>query len=158
MSNPTITAPTLAARLAALPTMPMERLWQLWDEHFPRRPQKVTRRTLEARLAHRLQEVELGGLPQKIKDHLADVGERHSKIKVGRVPDRNVKRSLGKRLMPGTTLIREWEGQEFRVTVASDGFYLFNGQRFKSLSGVARSITGTNWSGPRFFGVEDGGR
>ena len=153
-----MTNPTLTARLAALPTLQMERLWQLWDEHFPRRPQKVTRRVLEARLAHRLQEVELGGLPQKIKDHLADVGERHSKIKVQRASDRNVKRSLGKRMMPGTTLLRDWEGQEYRVTVAPDGFYLLNGQRFKSLSGVARSITGTNWSGPRFFGLEGGGR
>jgi hypothetical protein len=153
-----MTNTTVAARLAALPTMPLDALWRLWDEHFPRRPQKVTRRTLEARLAHRLQEVELGGLPQKIKDHLADVGEQHSKIKVGRAPDRKVKRSLGTRMMPGTTLLREWDGQEYRVTVAPDGFYLLNGQRFKSLSGVARSITGTNWSGPRFFGLEDAGR
>lgn len=153
-----MTNSTIASRLAALPTMSLERLWQLWDEHFPRRPQKVTRRTLEARLAHRLQEVALGGLPQKIKDHLADVGEQHSKIKVGRAPVRSAGRSLGKRMMPGTTLVREWDGQEYRVTVAPDGFYVLDGQRFKSLSGVARSITGTNWSGPRFFGLEESSR
>ena len=153
-----MTNSSIPARLAALPTIPLERLWQLWDEHFPRRPQKVTRRTLEARLAHRLQEVALGGLPQKIKDHLADVGEQHSKIKVGRAPVRGAGRSLGKRMMPGTTLVREWDGQEYRVTVTPDGFYVLDGQRFKSLSGVARSITGTNWSGPRFFGLEESGR
>jgi hypothetical protein len=61
-------------------------------------------------------------------------------------------------MMPGTTLVREWDGQEYCVTVAPDGFYILNGERFKSLSGVARSITGTNWSKPRFFGLEGGGR
>ena len=50
MSKP----PTLAAQLAALPQLPQDRLWTLWDEYFPRRPSRVNRRYLEARLAYRL--------------------------------------------------------------------------------------------------------
>ncbi len=71
-----MTLPSVAAQLAALPQMPLDRLWTLWDEHFPRRPVRVTRRYLESRLAHRLQEVAYGGLPKVIKARLADCGER----------------------------------------------------------------------------------
>jgi len=53
---------------------------------------------------------------------------------------------------PGTTLLREWGGQTYRVIVVEDGF-IFRDQRFASLSEVAREITGTRWSGPRFFGL-----
>lgn len=140
--------PTLAAQLVALPTIPIERLWALWDQHFPRRPVRVNRHYLEARLAYRLQEIALGGLPPEVKRHLADCGERHSKIKVGRGPER--------RLMPGTVLIREWDRREYRVTVTAEGLYELDGKRYKSLSAAARAITGTHWSGPAFFGVKGG--
>jgi hypothetical protein len=138
--------PTLAARLAALPTLPMPQLWRLWDEHFPRRPQRVNRRYLEARLAYRLQEVALGGLPREIKEYLADCGEQHSKLKTGRGPEL--------RLMPGTVIVREWDAREYRVTVTVDGRYALDGQTYKSLSAVARAITGAHWSGPAFFGLK----
>jgi hypothetical protein len=55
-------------------------------------------------------------------------------------------------LRPGTQLIREWNGRRYLVEVAGDG-YVMNGQRFASLSAVALHITGTTWSGPRFFGL-----
>ena len=87
MRNSPNPAPTLAAQLATLPQLPQDRLWALWDEHFPRRPKRVHRRYLEARLAYRLQEIALGGLPPAVKAHLADYGEQHSKIKIGRSPE-----------------------------------------------------------------------
>jgi hypothetical protein len=139
-----MTSPSVAAQLAALPQMPLDRLWALWDQHFPRRPMRVTRRYLESRLAYRLQEVAYGGLPKAIKAQLADCGERLSKIKVGRGAE--------VRLMPGTVLIREWDEREYRVTVTADGLYELDGQRYKSLSAAAKAITGTHWSGPAFFG------
>ena len=148
MRNSPNPAPTLAAQLATLPQLPQDRLWALWDEHFQRRPKRVHRRYLEARLAYRLQEIALGGLPPAVKAHLADCGEQHSKIKVGRGPE--------VRMMPGTTLIREWDRREYRVTVLPDGYYELDGQRYKSLSAAARAITGTHWSGPAFFGVKGG--
>ncbi len=144
MSKP----PTIAAQLAALPQLPQDHLWVLWDEHFPRRPSRVNRRYLEARLAYRLQEIAIGGLSPVVRAHLADCGEQHSKIKVGRGPEI--------RMMPGTTLIREWDRREYRVTVLPDGLYELDGTRYKSLSAAAKAITGTHWSGPAFFGVKGG--
>ena len=52
----------------------------------------------------------------------------------------------------GTILIREWQGTAHRVTMLDDGVF-FNGKRYRSLSQVARAITGSRWSGPRFFGL-----
>lgn len=55
-------------------------------------------------------------------------------------------------LAPGTVIAREWGGERHEVEVAEDGF-IHAGQRWKSLSQVARAITGTRWNGPRFFGL-----
>ena len=137
---------SIAAQLAALPNLPMSELWALWDQHFSRRPMRVVRYYLEGRLAYRLQEKALGGLPADVKTYLADCGEKHSKIKMARGPE--------VRLLPGTTLIREWDRHEYRVTALPDGSYELNGQRYRSLSAAARAITGTHWSGPAFFGVK----
>src|SRR5262249_40160033 len=54
----------------------------------------------------------------------------------------------------GTILVREWQGRAHHVTVVDDGF-LWNGRTYHSLSGIARAITGTNWNGPRFFGMRE---
>src|SRR5712672_265652 len=59
-------------------------------------------------------------------------------------------------LSPGTVLVREWDRQSHRVMVMADGF-AWNGQTYDSLSKVAFAITGTKWSGPRFFGLRDKG-
>ncbi len=55
-------------------------------------------------------------------------------------------------LSAGTQLVREWNGRTYRVEVAEDGFS-FDGKSYRSLSAIANKITGTNWSGPRFFGL-----
>ncbi len=60
-------------------------------------------------------------------------------------------------LKPGTTLTRRWKGTEYRVKVLDDGFH-YAGQRFTTLSEIARLITGTRWSGPLFFGLRKPGR
>jgi hypothetical protein len=59
--------------------------------------------------------------------------------------------------VPGTRLLREWDGAEHSVTVLRDGFD-WQGRKFKSLSAVARAITGTQWNGYRFFGLREAGR
>ena len=55
-------------------------------------------------------------------------------------------------IKPGTHLVREWNGRRYQVEVRDDGFVM-NGARYKSLSAIALQITGTTWSGPRFFGL-----
>lgn len=143
----------VTAQLATLPSMPMADLWALWDDHFPRRPAHPNRNYVESRLAYRIQEKAYGALPTAIRGMLVEAGAKHSKIKT----------SIGQggrgsqmHLMPGTTLIREWDEREYRVTVTPEGLYEMNGQMFKSLSAAARHITGTRWNGPKFFGLRDG--
>ena len=108
---------TISAQLAALPSLPMAELWALWDQHFPRRPSHRNRNYVESRLAYRIQELTYGALPTNIRKLLVEAGAKHSKIKSA------AGRSAQTLLMPGTTLIREWDEREYRVTVTPDGLY-----------------------------------
>ena len=105
---------------------------------------------MESRLAYRIQELAYGTLPTNIRKMLVEAGAKHSKIKSA------AGRSSQPLLLPGTTLIREWDERQHRVTVTPDGLYELNGQVFKSLSAAARHITGTQWNGPKFFGLRSG--
>jgi hypothetical protein len=140
---------SISAQLAALPSLPMSDLWALWDQYFPRRPSHPNRQYVESRLAYRIQEKAYGALPTNIRKMLVEAGAKHSKIKSA------AGRSAQTLLMPGTTLIREWDEREYRVTITPDGLYALDGQVFKSLSAAARHITGTRWNGPKFFGLRD---
>ena len=64
-------------------------------------------------------------------------------------PDR---KKLTDRYRPGTRLVREWHGVTYEVTIANQG-YQWEGRLYRSLTAIAREITGANWSGPRFFGI-----
>jgi hypothetical protein len=61
-----------------------------------------------------------------------------------------------RQLKPGTVLVRDYRGQRHTVTVAADGFE-WQGMTYASLSAIARAITGTAWSGPRFFALRPNG-
>ena len=63
---------------------------------------------------------------------------------------------LPRRIKPGAILVREWKGKSHRVTVLPDGF-AYEGETFRSLSEIARRITGGRWNGPRFFGLRPAG-
>lgn len=141
---------SVRAQLAALPSLPMAELWALWDQHFARRPGHRNRHYVESRLAYRIQEQAYGALPINLRKMLVDAGAKRSKIKT------TTGRGAQTLLMPGTTLIREWDEREYRVTVTPEGLFELNGQVFKSLSAAARHITGTRWNGPKFFGLRGG--
>ena len=130
---------SVAAQLAALPSLPMKDLWALWDQHFPRRPSHRNRNYVESRLAYRIQELAYGALPAGIRRHLVDAGAKHSKIKTA------AGRGSQLVLMPGTTLFREWDERGYRVVATPEGLYELSGQLFKSLSAAARHITGPAW-------------
>lgn len=125
---------SVAARLAALPSLPMKALWALWDQHFPRRPPHTNRHYIESRLAYRIQEKAHGALPTNVRKMLVEAGAKHSKIKTA------TGRSAQTLLMPGTTLIRQWDEREYRVTVTPDGLYALDGQVFKSLSAARATL------------------
>ena len=140
------TQSSVAARLAALPSLPMTEIWTLWDRYFPRRPDYPNRNHLESRLAYKIQEEAFGGLAPATRQRLEAIGAQHSKIKLRAKP-----RDL--HFAPGTVLLREWGEREHKVTVTAEGLFDYEGRTFKSLTAVARHITGAHWSGPLFFGL-----
>ena len=141
---------SVAAQVAGLACLPMSELWTLWDRYFPRRPQYPNRTHVESRIAYKIQEDAFGGLAPETKRRLQAIGAKHSKIKL-----RAALREF--EFAPGTLLLREWADREHRVTVTADGLFEYEGRNFKSLTAVARHITGTHWSGPMFFGLNKGG-
>jgi hypothetical protein len=140
---------TVLARLAALKTTPTVALKQQWRDLFDREPPPYNRRFLESRLAYRIQELVYGGLKPETMARLEALGEQFDG---GNVQVR--KRRVDDRPIAGTQLIREWQGVEHRVTVRLDDFE-YQGRPYKSLSAIARAITGTRWNGLVFFGLKN---
>jgi hypothetical protein len=139
---------SIVAELAALKAAPVGQLKTRWRELFDTEPPAYNRRNLEARLAYRIQELAFGGLSRDtIKRLEALVGELNSGGGKGR------HRSALDRPLAGTRLIREWQGVEHCVTVRAHDFE-YQGRPFKSLSAIARLITGTRWNGLVFFGLK----
>ncbi len=95
---------------------------------------------LKPRIAHRLQELAFGSLKQESKEHLLKIADGSSANSLRRHSD----------LMPGTKICREWNGVMYEVEVMRDGFS-YQGKKFRSLSSIAKNITGTKWNGPKFF-------
>lgn len=142
----TTSAASIAAQIAQLPHLPMENLWALWDEFFDRRPGHHHRTYLESRIAYKLQERAFGCLSGALRRKLEKIGE------TGEVP--NHKRRTENQVAPGTVMVREYNGITYRVTALDDGRFELNGRPYKSLSAVARAITGSSYSGPVFFGLK----
>jgi hypothetical protein len=143
----------IPARLAALKTTPTPDLKKQWRDLFDSEPPPFNRRYLESRLAYRIQELAYGGLKPETIRRLERLGEEldgGDKKKRGLRLDRD-------RPVTGTRLLREWQGVEYVVTVTADGFE-WQGRPYKSLSSIARAITGTRWNGWVFFGLRRGGR
>jgi hypothetical protein len=139
----------ILARLAALKAMSVNDLKTKWQALFDAPAPNNSRSFLEGRLAYRIQELTYGGpdkQTRRLLDLLADEVEgtltRKSQIADPRNP------------VVGTKLIREWDGTAHTVTVLTEGFE-WDGRRYKSLSAVARAITGTRWNGYRFFGLRE---
>lgn len=145
---PAIDPSTIAARIAQLPHLPMENLWALWDQYFDARPKHHHRTWLESRLAYKIQECAFGGLKPTLRRKLEQIGD------TGLLP-KGLQRDAD-RLLPGTLLTRIYDDIEHRVLVHGARDFEYRGQRFKSLTAVARMITGTQWSGPVFFGLKSG--
>jgi hypothetical protein len=124
----------------------MDSIWVLWDEHFDQRPNHHHRTWLESRLAYKLQERAFGGLKIAVRRKLESIGE------TGVLP-KNLQREAD-RLLPGTILTRIYDDVEHHVLVRGVRDFEYRGQRFTSLTAVARVITGCPWSGPLFFGLK----
>lgn len=143
---------TVLARLAALERMSVPELKAEWRSLFGADAPNNSRPFLELRLAYRIQELIYGGPARetvRILDALAD--EVHGK------PGRKAMIADPRKPVAGTRLVREWNGIEHSVTVLRDGFE-WQGRKYRSLSAIARAITGTRWNGWRFFGIREAKR
>lgn len=139
----------LAEQLAEFSDLDTPALRNLWGEYLKTQPgARISRDVLIRAIAWEIQATRSGGLVKSVKRALL----RHAD-EVGSSGFVSVVAALDHK--PGTRLIREWQGKVHEVTILDDG-YLWRGERHRSLSGIARAITGTRWSGPRFFGIEAG--
>ena len=142
---------SVEAEVARLRDLDLAGLRRRWRGVFGRAaPEHLSRALLQRALAYRIQAKAHGDLDRataRLLNQLAKSGPKRGDVPLPEL--RPVK--------PGTLLVREWQGALQRVTALEDGF-AWNGSTYKSLSEVARAITGTNWNGPRFFGLRQGRR
>jgi hypothetical protein len=141
--------PHVLARLVELKTTDIAGLKAKWRDLFETEPPPYNRKFLESRLAYRIQELAFGGLRPETLKRLEVLAQQMETTR-----GRGIILGRSQRPLAGTRLVREWQGVEHTVTVLRDG-YEFQGRPFKSLSSVARAITGTRWNGWVFFGLKN---
>ena len=137
------------AQLAALKGATAHALKARWRALFDTEPPPYNRRFLESRLAYRIQELAYGGLKKETVEQLRVLGKQYG-VKSGQ----KLKGHSLRLPIAGTRLLREWQGVEHSVTVRGDDFE-YQGRSYKSLSAIAREITGVRWNGWVFFGLKN---
>ena len=136
----------LTQELKDLETRGDDELKDRWHSLYRTKPpQKIHRSLLIAAVAHRMQENALGALKSSVRRNLMQAANKPA------IP-RSSPRCPSLRPRAGTVLMRDWGGITHQARVLEDGI-LFRSKRYKSLSEVARVITGSRWSGPLFFGL-----
>jgi hypothetical protein len=133
--------------LSRLPTLDIGELRQQWRGLYKTQaPPNLSRELLVRAVAYRMQELALGGLRPEPRRQLLRIAQQFKETGEPAIRARP-------ELKPGTRLMREWQGRTYDVLVLDDGFSWQN-TRYRSLSAIARQITGTPWSGPLFFGLK----
>jgi len=128
----------LDAELTALEPMSRAELRAAWKRQLRTMPPNVSAGLLRLALAHHLQSKVTGGITKAMERKLQEIAHG----------------GAATRLTPGTRFVREWRGKIHAVTLTEDGRYRWQDRDWTSLSMIARAITGTQWSGPAFFGTK----
>ena len=150
-------AETVEREIAALDGLDHAALQQRWRELYEVEPPfKIRAGFLRRAIAYRLQELVHGGLKPQTRRALRQIAED---LHASRARDLATSSSVAVGppcrapvLSPGTRLLREWNGRMESVEVTNDGF-VWRDEQYRTLSAVAVAITGTKWSGPKFFGL-----
>ena len=130
--------------LSRLPHLDLAELRELWCQLYKTETApRFSRELLVRAVAYRIQEVASGGPRLELQRQLRQIALELQQT--GRL-------RIRPQLKPGTRLMREWQGRSYEVLVLDDGFW-WQGTHYRSLSAIARKITGTAWSGPLFFGL-----
>jgi hypothetical protein len=135
----------VADRLARLETLDLSAMRQEWRRLYRAEPPRLSRDLMTRALAYRSQESAFGGLSKATLRRLARLAAEFES-------DGRIATPAQPRIKPGARLVREWHGRTHTVVVTEEGFK-FEGKLYRSLTGIAREITGAAWSGPRFFGL-----
>jgi hypothetical protein len=133
--------------LSRLLTLDIGELRQQWRGLYKTQaPRHFSRELLVRAVAYRIQELARGGLRPEPQRQLRRIAQQFKETGETAIRARA-------ELKPGTRLMREWQGRTYEVLALDDGFS-WQGTRYRSLSAIARQITGTAWSGPLFFGLK----
>jgi hypothetical protein len=135
----------LSDRLAILPRLDLADLRLEWRRLFRADPPRLSRDIIIRAIAYRLQEIAHGGASKATQRRLATFAAEFETGGMIAPPPRP-------KIKPGSRLVREWHGRNHTVSVTNEGFE-FHGKSYRSLTEIARHITGAQWSGPRFFGL-----
>jgi hypothetical protein len=131
--------------LQTLPALSPDELRKEWRRLYRSQPPRLSRDLLVRAIAYRIQELRYGGLSKATSRKLAGLVN-------ARLSDEEIDSQGARKVRPGARLVREWNGRTHTVTVEEEGF-TYAGRSYRSLSAIAREITGARWSGPRFFGL-----
>jgi hypothetical protein len=135
----------ISGKLPVAASASLDELRREWRRLYRRDPPRISRDLLIRGIGYRLQELQHGGLSKSTRRKLKTLAKMFRSE--GRIaPD------PGLSLKSGARLVREWHGHTHTVTVTEDGFE-YAGMTYPSLTKIAKKITGTHWSGPRFFGL-----
>lgn len=158
---------TIAAQVVALQRMTVAELRGQYLELYGEETKSRNRTWLFRACAWRLQELAFGGLSERAKQRAKEI-VRESDVRPRRrdvvppLPGTNAKviafepEPVSNDPVPGTVITREYKGHEIRVRVLDEG-YEYDGQPYRSLSAVAKAVTGSHWNGRAFFGLKKGG-
>jgi hypothetical protein len=144
-------APDVSGQIAKLPSFSRQQLLDLWLKLYGRAaPPGIRRELMVPFLAYRMQEKAYGGLKPATRAQL---------LRIARALENATSTTewLSKpKVKPGTRILRQWRGDTHEIMVTESG-YEYRAASYRSLSEIARKITGTRWSGPAFFGLKDKG-
>ena len=130
--------------LGRMAELPLDDLKAEWAHRFGAPAPNLSLELLRLGIGYKLQEQRLGGIGRGTRSLLRQVVDRGGE---GAVP-----KPLPRKLTPGTRLVRDWHGVGHTVIVLESGFE-YDGKHWKSLTAIAKVITGAHWNGPRFFGL-----
>ena len=135
----------MSRSLEAISDLSPDELRKEWRRLYRSQPPRLSRDLLVRAIAYRIQELRYGGLSKATRRKLAVLVQ-------ARRSDGEIAQAGAQKIRAGARLVREWNGRAHTITVEEEGF-TYAGRSYRSLSAIARAITGARWSGPRFFGL-----
>jgi anti-sigma factor RsiW len=146
-----MTNTSILVQLNELASLDLAGLRERWQILFGSPAPQYSRSHLVRRLAHRLQVLQLGDISDATRSALRAIAEKEAPN--GRVRPLVRRDANDGAPVPGTVFTREWHGKRHEVTALGDGGFDYRGQTYRSLSAIAKVITGQHWNGKLFFGL-----